>query len=122
MSAKFEADSFIGSAIHSCIYRPVWSQELGCLKAQAIDCNNLWRAAGRPRSGDIYSKRNSDERACRLAIRRAEVDTKDRYSNELHDLLLSKDNKKFWKCWNAKFEKKIGAPTKVNGFLDPDSI
>lgn len=99
-----------------------WSQELDCLKAQAIDSNNLWQAAGRPRSGAIYSKRNSDRRAYRLAIRRAEANTKDRYSNELHDLLLAKDGTKFWKCWNAKFEKKMGAPTKVNGFLDPDLI
>jgi len=40
----------------------------------------------------------------------------------LHDLLLAKDDTKFWKCWNEKFEKKISAPSKVNGFLDPDLI
>jgi len=90
----------------------IWyrAAELDCLKAQATDSNNLWQAAGRPRSGAIYSRRNSDRRAYRLAIRRAEANTKDRYSNELHDLLLAKDGTKFWKCWNAKFEKKMGAP------------
>jgi len=40
-----------------------WSQELDCLKAQAIDSNRLWREVGRPRSSPIYVKRNSDKRA-----------------------------------------------------------
>ena len=99
-----------------------WSQELECLKAQAIDSNRLWREVGRARSGPIYVKRNSDKRAYRLAIRRAQADIKDKYSNELHDSLLRKEDNKFWKCWNAKFEKKSCAPNKVDGNLDPDLI
>ena len=31
------------------VFKFWWSQELDCLKAQAIDSNNLWQAAGRPR-------------------------------------------------------------------------
>ena len=96
-----------------------WSQELVCLKAQAIDSNNLWQAAGRPRSGAIYSKRNSDRRAYRRPYGELrltqKIDTQMNYTTY-------KDGTKFWKCWNAKFEKKMGAPTKVNGFLDPDLI
>ena len=34
-----------------------WSQELNCLKTQAIESNKLWQNAGRPRSGPIYCKR-----------------------------------------------------------------
>jgi len=96
--------------------------ELDCLKAQAIVSNRLWQEAGRPRSGPIYNKRNSDKREYRGAIRRAEADTKNKYSNELHEQLLTKDGGNFWRCWNAKFEKKTNLPTKVNGHLDPDSI
>ena len=99
-----------------------WSQELDCLKAKAIESNKLWQEVGRPRSGPVYTKRNSDKRAYRLAIRRAESGTKDIYSNELHELLLRKEGTKFWKCWNAKFEKKMGTPNKVDGHLDPDLI
>ena len=58
----------------------------------------------------------------RLAIRRAEADTKDIYSNELHELLLRKNCNKFWKCWNAKFEKRKGTFNKVDGHMDPDLV
>jgi len=52
----------------------------------------------------------------------AQADSKDKYSNELHDSLLRKEGNKFWKCWNAKFEKKSCTPNKVDGNLDPDLI
>ena len=99
-----------------------WSQELDHLKTQAILSNKLWQEVGRPRSGPVYNRRNSDKRAYRLAIRRAESNTKEQYSNHLHDLLLAKQGNQFWKCWNAKFEKKTCTPVKVNGHLDPDLI
>jgi len=72
-----------------------WSQELDCLKTQAIESNKLWQNAGRPRSGPIYCKRNSDKRAYRLAIRRAQADINERYSNDLHELLLHKERSEF---------------------------
>jgi len=30
-----------------------WSQELSCLKENAIQSNEIWKAAGRPRTGPI---------------------------------------------------------------------
>ena len=99
-----------------------WSQELDCLKTQAIESNKLWQNAGRPRSGPIYCKRNSDKRAYRLAIRRAQADINERYSNDLHELLLYKEGSEFWRCWKAKFDTKTGTSVKVDGHLDHNLI
>jgi len=100
-------------------FKLLWSQELDCLKTQAIKSNKLWQNAGRFRSGPVYCKRNSDKRAYRLAIRRAQADTNERYSNDLHELLLHKEGSEFWRCWRAKFDTKTGTSIKVDGHLDP---
>ena len=120
VSLKYCADLCVPKQRKKC--QVLWSQELDCLKAKAIESNKLWQEVGRPRSGPVYAKRYSDKRAYRLAIRRAEADTKDVYSNELHDLLLRKEGNEFWKSWNAKFKKRKGTPNKVDGHLDPDLI
>ena len=40
-------------------YKFWWSEELSCLKENAIQSNEIWKAAGRPRTAD---KRNADKR------------------------------------------------------------
>jgi len=48
------------------------------------------------------------------------------YRNNIYEKIWSQSNNNHsvntLTCWNAKFEKKMGAPTKVNGSLDPDTI
>ena len=41
-------------------YKFWWSEELSCLKENAIQSNEIWKAAGRPRTGPIADKRNAD--------------------------------------------------------------
>ena len=99
-----------------------WSQELDCLKQESIDSCRLWKAAGQPRSGPIFDRRNKARRAYRLAIRRNEMDPVRWYSNELHDALLQKSGSAFWKCWNSKFSIKSSKLNLIDGINDPQLI
>jgi hypothetical protein len=99
-----------------------WSQELDCLKDRAIESDKLWKAAGRPRSGSIYSTRNADKRAYRLAIRNNRRDSEQEFTNDLHDALLRKNGTEFWKSWNSKFNTKSTCPPQVDSSVDPQQI
>ena len=99
-----------------------WNQELDCLKQESIDSHRLWKAAGQPRSGSIYDRRNKARRAYRLAIRRNEIDPIQCYSNDLHKALLQKNGTAFWKCWNSKFGTKSNKINLVDGISDPQLI
>ena len=43
-----------------------WNHELNQLKQDSIESNKAWKAAGKPRSGPVFSKRQS----CRLIYRK----------------------------------------------------
>ena len=60
---------------HVNFYKFWWSQELSCLKEKAVISDRLWKDAGRPRSGPLFSRRSSDKRAYKSAIRRQETDS-----------------------------------------------
>ena len=91
-------------------------------KEAAIISDKLWKDAGRPRSGQLFSRRSSDKRAYKSAIRKQESDSLERYSNELNDALLSKRGNDFWKCWNAKFSSGVGQCKQVDGLTDHQQI
>ena len=75
---------------------------MSCLKEKAVVSDRLWKDAGRPGSGPLFSRRNDDKRAyCRSAVRKQESDSVERYTNELNDALLLKRGNDFWKCWNS---------------------
>ena len=103
-------------------YKFWWSQELSCLKEKAIISDRLWKDAGRPRSGPLFSRRSSDKRAYKSAIRKQESDSEGRYTNELNDALLLKRGNEFWKCWNSKFSTGAGQCKQVDGLTDHQQI
>ena len=107
---------------HVNFYKFWWSQELSCLKDRAIISDKLWKDAGRPRSGPLFSRRSSDKRVYKNAIRKQESDSVGRYTNELNDALLSKRGNEFWKCWNAKFSSGAGQCKQVDGLIDHQQI
>ena len=107
---------------HVNFYKFWWSQELPCLKERAIISDNLWKNAGRPRSGPLASRRSSDKRAYKSAIRKQESDSVGRYTNELNDALLLKRGNEFWKCWNSKFSSGAGQCKQVDGCTDHQQI
>ena len=56
---KLSADLHV-PAHYKNYYKFWWSEELSCLKENAIQSNEIWKAAGRPRTGPIADKRNAD--------------------------------------------------------------
>ena len=80
-----------------------WDEELNLLKQDSIDSNQLWKAAGKPRNGPIFARRQSCRAAYRSRLRQNEKSALQSYTNELHDALLKKDGATFWKCWSSKF-------------------
>ena len=69
-------------------YKFWWDQELDLLKDESIKSHNLWKIAGRPRSGPCFNKYSSDKRAYKSRIRSSQQDETSCYSNDLNDALL----------------------------------
>ena len=92
------------------------------LKENAISSDKGWKSAGRPRSGPLFTKRNSDKRTYRIAIRKRQSDATSAFTNDLNDALLSKRGKDFWKCWNAKFERNSPLSSSIDGVTDQVEI
>ena len=102
-------------------YKFWWSEELSILKEASITCNKLWKAAGKPRFGHIFDKRQSSRLQYRKCLREAQSMETVSYSNDLHDALMKKNGKNFWKCWRSKFEVRSKC-TEVDGCIDRDII
>ena len=92
------------------------------IKDSVIESDKIWKAAGRPRSGPLYSRRSTDKRAYRAAIRKNKRDSDSLFTNDLHDALLSKQGNDFWKCWNSKVANKSPKCLQVDGFIDAKEI
>lgn len=102
-------------------YKFWWDQELNQLKDDAKTANDVWKNAGKPRAGPIFSKRVTTRLAYRKRIREKQSFEAEHYSNELHDALLLKKGPAFWKCWNAKFQSSTQC-CQVDGVLDNDIV
>ena len=103
-------------------YKFWWSQELSCLKDDAIKSNKIWKDAGRPRSGPIANKRNVDKRKYKKMLHRERRAETQCYTNDLHDALISKSGVNFWKCWRSKFEKVNKTSRLIDGLADDTQI
>ena len=51
-------------------------------------------------------------------IRDEQAREKSCYTNDLHEALILKDGRDFWKVWNSKFERKSANIKQVNGIAD----
>ena len=98
-----------------------WSEELTVLKQAAIDTDRLWKAAGKPRSGQIFDNRQKSRLVYRKRIRECERSSSFTYTNELHEALLKKNGPAFWKCWRANFEP-ASKCVEVESSVNPDVI
>jgi hypothetical protein len=87
-------------------YKFWWNQELSILKENSIESDKLWKAAGKPRCGPLFDKRQNCRLQYRKCIREHERLSTTFYTNELHEALLRKNGPQFWKCWNSKFNNK----------------
>lgn len=103
-------------------YKFWWSQELDCLKEEAVKSHSIWKAAGKPRSGFCFDKYRSDKLAYKLAIREHQQQEKSAYSNDLHEALINKQGQNFWNCWRSKFETNRQRPRQIDGLVDDNEI
>ena len=99
-----------------------WDSSMDDIKKQSMASCKLWKSAGRPRSGHIYHIYRKDKAAYKSSIRKKQREAKETYTNDLHEALLSKQGKVFWKCWSSKFESDKCKVVHVNGITDERSI
>jgi hypothetical protein len=64
------------------------------------------KAAGEPRHGPLFDKRQTCLAQYRSKIHESQQmnDFGPSYSNDLHEALLNKNDPDFWKYWRSKFE------------------
>ena len=83
--------------------------------------DRLRKDAGKPRSGPIFSKRQSCRFQYRQRLRQAQRSNDDIYSNDLHETLFKKNGTTFWKVCRSKFET-TNKCTQVDGCVDADFV
>jgi len=83
--------------------------------------DRVWKAAGKPKNGPIFDKRQSCRLIYRKRIRESQNHSLSSYSNDLHEALLHKNGPAFWKVWRSKFNNK-NKPIEVDGCTDAKMI
>ena len=83
------ATSFVPKHTKS-FYKFWWDEEMSSLKDDSIDSNKLWKAAGNPRQGPIFDRRQLCRLRYRKRIRDGEKLTHSSYTNDLHDCCYQK--------------------------------
>ena len=99
-------------------YKFWWSQELDVLKQNAIPSSTVWKNAGKPRGGVIYSQYKKDKLLYKKRIREEKMAKTAHYSNDLHEALLRKSGQDLWKTWKSKFEYMKSNVMQVYGITD----
>ena len=94
---------------------------MNLLKDESIETNELWKAAGKPRHGPIFDRRQECRLRYRRRIREKNKSTLSVHTNDLHECLLNKNGPSFWKCWRSKFESKNKC-VQVDGSIDSDVV
>ncbi len=102
-------------------YKFWWDAELDSLKEDAIESHRLWQLAGRPRSGDIFTRRFVCRANYRRRLRECKRFESACFTNDLHEALMRKNNSSFWKSFNSKFGNKSKVAI-VEGSSDTDTI
>jgi len=87
-----------------------------------MKANNIWRAAGKPKQGEIFEKRQYTRLQYRRKIREGQKLQTHSYTNELHDALSKEKSDDFWKCLNSKFGSNKNKCRQVDGCVDAATI
>jgi len=103
-------------------YKFWWDQEMDCLKEDSISTHNLWKSAGKPRSGPLFAKARSAKMLYKKRIKECQRQETSSYTNDLHDALISKQGNAFWRCWRAKFDSNSRRVVQVDGLTDETGI
>ena len=75
-----------------------WDEELNLLKEASAESHRIWKAAGKPRQGPTFSRRQ----ACRLQYRKRLRENRrmetEACTNDLHEALMKKNNTDFYRA------------------------
>jgi exonuclease III len=99
-----------------------WNSELDSLKEISIDMHKLWRTIGCPRQGVINAARLKAKLKYKQAIKQANIDFERDNSDAINDCIGDKDSNRFWKSWNARYNKKTNYSGAVDGCSDSKDI
>ena len=99
-----------------------WNAELDELKQKSIDWHIVWKECGRPRSGVINNVRLHAKYKYKQAISNAALEYEAKHCDELYEQLSKKDSTEFWKCWNAKYRKRLHAAIPIEGRVKDKEI
>ena len=87
-------------------YKYWWDTELDVLKEDSIRANDIWVAAGRPRSGPVYEEKRKCKNTYKQTYKLKDRQHVDLFSDDLHEALMRKNPVNFWKSWSSKFKNK----------------
>ena len=83
----------------------------------------MWKAAGKPRSGEVNANRVRIKLKYKNAIKLAAANSDAVFNDELYDRLCKKDTNGFWKSWRKRFHMKNLKPTcTLNGKHGEDNV
>ena len=100
-----------------------WTPELDDLKQKCIDVTEIWKSAGKPRSGDINSARIRCKYLYKKAIKDAAELASVEFNDDLCDYLCKKDDVSFWKAWRKRYCSHSVKPTGLlNGVTGDENI
>ena len=94
-----------------------WDSDMDELKGKSIASCKLWKEAGKPRSGPIFTIYRRDKALYKNTIRMRQKKEREHFTNDLHEALLKKQGNVFWKCWKSKFDPKPGHVNLVDGLM-----
>jgi len=75
---------------HKGFFKFWWSEELSLLTEASIESNRVWKAAGKPKHGPIFSRRQSCRLQYHKQLRENRLVEAEHYSNDLHEALIQK--------------------------------
>jgi len=103
-------------------YKFWWSQELSELKAAAVNSARAWQQAEKPRQGLIFQNYYKDKLLYKKRLQEDKKLETVSFTNDLHEALLRKNGKEFWKCWNSKTGNKYKNIRHVDGIADSATV
>jgi hypothetical protein len=118
---QVSADLFIPKSKKN-FYKFWWSQEIDVLKENAVKSCRIWKDAAKPRYGPIYNNYRHDKLLYKKRIKEEQAGETTSFTNDLHDALLRKSGRDFWKIWKSICDKKKNNVVHVNGISDCATI
>ena len=95
--------------------KPWWNSTLNALNFRARDSFQIWETAGKPRNGPLLELKNRDKLTYKNEIRCSKNNRETIVSDELEQLLCTKNTTDFWKTWNNKVSGKMKKNIKIDG-------